>query len=230
MVRDGYFYGGGCLLAAVIVAWLTAWPYSVPLLLLSAFFLWFFRDPERQITTLPGAVVSPGDGKVTDVSIVTSGGISRNRISIFLSVFDVHVNRSPIAGVIREVRYQRGKFLNAMGAHSAEENEQNIVTVEGEGRTVIFKQIAGLIARRIVFNLKVGDPVARGERVGLIKFGSRVDVLFDRDAAIEVKPGDRVKGGATILALLPIMQRPAVPTETRQAASLQDMEAGTWKS
>jgi phosphatidylserine decarboxylase len=102
------------------------------------------------------------------------------------------------------VRYQRGKFLNAMGAQSAEENEQNIVAVEGEGRTVVFKQIAGLIARRIVFNFKVGDQVARGQRVGLIKFGSRVDILFDRDAAIQVKIGDRVKGGATVLALLPV--------------------------
>ncbi|MFZ0799861.1 MAG: phosphatidylserine decarboxylase, partial [Terriglobales bacterium] len=111
-----------------------------------------------------------------------------------------------IAGVIRGVRYQRGKFLNAMGAKSAEENEQNIVTVEGEGRTVIFKQIAGLIARRIVFDFKVGDQLARGQRVGLIKFGSRVDVLFDRDAAIQVKPGDRVKGGATVLAILPVTQ------------------------
>jgi phosphatidylserine decarboxylase len=218
MVRDGYFYGVGCLLAAVIVAWLAAWPYSVPVLLLAAFFLWFFRDPERQIPTLPGAVVSPGDGKVTDVSAVTSGGTSRNRISIFLSVFDVHVNRSPIAGVIREVRYQHGKFLNAMGEHSAEENEQNIVTVEGDGRTVIFKQIAGLIARRIVFNFKVGDQVACGERVGLIKFGSRVDVLFDRDAAIEVKPGDRVKGGATILALLPVAQPVSAGTAVEREA------------
>jgi phosphatidylserine decarboxylase len=210
MVRDGYFYGAGCLIAAVIIAWLAAWPYAVPVLLLGAFFLWFFRDPERQIPTLPGAIVSPGDGKVTDVSLVTSGGTPRNRISIFLSVFDVHVNRSPIGGVIRDVRYQRGKFLNAMQANSAEENEQNIVTVEGQiegqGRTVIFKQIAGLIARRIVFNFKVGDHVACGERVGLIKFGSRVDVLFDRDAAIQVKLGDRVKGGATVLALLPVTQ------------------------
>jgi phosphatidylserine decarboxylase len=204
MVRDGYFYGLGCLLAAGVIVWLVAWPYAVPVLLLAAFFLWFFRDPERQIPTLPGALVSPGDGKVTDVSVVTSGGLSRHRISIFLSVFDVHVNRSPIAGVIRDVRYQRGKFLNAMSDHSAEENEQNIVTVEGEGRTVIFKQIAGLIARRIVFNFSVGDPVACGQRVGLIKFGSRVDVLFDRDAEIQVKPGDRVKGGATVLALLPV--------------------------
>ena len=147
---------------------------------------------------------------MTDVSLVTSGGTPRNRISIFLSVFDVHVNRSPIGGVIRDVRYQRGKFLNAMTANSAEENEQNIVTVEGQiegqGRTVIFKQIAGLIARRIVFDFKVGDHVACGERVGLIKFGSRVDVLFDRDAAIQVKLGDRVKGGATVLAVLPVTQ------------------------
>src|SRR4030081_3868306 len=143
MIRCGYLYGAGCLLAAVIIAWLAAGPYAVPVFLLGAFFLWFFRDPERQIPALRGAIVSPGDGKVTDVSLVTSGGTPWNRISIFLSVFDVHVNRSPIAGVIRDVRYQRGKFLNAMTANSAEENEQNIVTVEGqiEGqvRTVIFK-------------------------------------------------------------------------------------------
>jgi phosphatidylserine decarboxylase len=225
MVRDGYFYGAGCGLAAVMVAWLAAWPYAVPVLLLGAFFLWFFRDPERQIPETAGdivPIVSPGDGKVTDVSVVasdgTSGGTTRNRISIFLSVFDVHVNRSPIAGVIRDVRYRRGKFLNAMGAHSADENEQNIVTVEGDGRTVIFKQIAGLIARRIVFNFKVGDHVARGERVGLIKFGSRVDVLFDPDAAIQVKIGDRVKGGATVLAVLLVRQPvPAGTAAEREA-------------
>ena len=204
MVRDGYFYGAGCLTAAALLVWLTAWPYAVPVLLLGAFILWFFRDPERQIPQAGGAVVSPGDGKVTDVSIVTFDGASRKRISIFLSVFDVHVNRSPIAGVIRNVRYQHGKFLNAMGANSAEENEQNVVTVEGEGHTVVFKQIAGLIARRIVFDRKVGDQVARGERIGLIKFGSRVDVLLDRDAQIQVKPGDRVQGGASVLALLPV--------------------------
>src|SRR5208282_3893968 len=211
MVRDGYFYGIGCAIAAALIAWLAAWPYAVPVLLLGAFCLWFFRDPERQIPDLPGAIVSPGDGKVTGVSTITSAEGPRARISIFLSVFDVHVNRSPIAGIIRDGRYQRGKFLNAMAADSAEENEQNIVTVEGEGRTVIFKQIAGLIARRIVFDLKVGDTVARGQRVGLIKFGSRVDVVFDRDAAIQVKTGDRVKGGATVLALLPVTQPVAQP-------------------
>ncbi len=211
MVRDGYFYGLGCILAAGVIAWMAAWPYAIPILLLAAFFLWFFRDPERQIPSLSGAVVSPGDGKVTDVSLVAVGGNQLTRISIFLSVFDVHVNRSPVAGVIRDVRYQRGKFLNAMSSHSAEENEQNIVTVEGEGRTVIFKQIAGLIARRIIFNFKVGDSIARGQRVGLIKFGSRVDVLFDSDAAIQVKPGDRVKGGASVLALLPVARQVTPP-------------------
>jgi phosphatidylserine decarboxylase len=205
MVRDGYLYGAGSLLAAVLLFWLTAWPYAVPVLLLGAFCLWFFRDPERQVPQSAGAVVSPGDGKVTDVSVVTSAGASQQRISIFLSVFNVHVNRSPIAGVIRDVRYQRGKFLNAMGANSAEENEQNVVTVEGGGHTVVFKQIAGLIARRIVFTRKVGDHVARGERIGLIKFGSRVDVLLDRNASVQVKVGDRLQGGASVLALLPVV-------------------------
>jgi len=216
MVRDGYFYGISSVLAAALIAWLAAWPYAVPVLLLGAFCLWFFRDPDRQIPNAPGAIVSPGDGKITDVSTLTIPTGRHSRISIFLNVFDVHVNRSPISGVIRDVRYQRGKFLNAMGPNSADENEQNIITVEGESRTVVFKQIAGLIARRIVFNLKVGDPVARGQRVGLIKFGSRVDVLFDCDAKIQVKPGDRVKGGATVLAVLPIAQ-PVAANPEREA-------------
>ena len=218
MVRDGYFYGVGSLLAAGVIIWLAAWPYAIPVLLVGAFCLWFFRDPERQIPTLPGAIVSPGDGKVTDISVINSAGTQQTRISIFLSVFNVHVNRSPIAGVIRDVRYQRGKFINAMAANSAEENEQNIVTVEGEGRTVIFKQIAGLIARRIIFNYKVGDRVACGQRVGLIKFGSRVDVVFDTDAAIQVKLGDCVKGGATVLAVLPAAQPLAAGTAAQREA------------
>ena len=212
MVRDGYFYGFGSVLAAALVAWLAGWPYAIPILLLGAFFLWFFRDPEREIPATPGAVVSPGDGKVTDVAPLTLDGVARYRISIFLSVFDVHVNRSPIAGIIRDVRYQRGKFVNAMSAHSAEENEQNIVTVEGGGRTVVFKQIAGLIARRIVFNFRAGEHVDCGQRVGLIKFGSRVDVVFDRDAAVQVKVGDRVRGGSSVLAILPFAhERVSVP-------------------
>ena len=117
-------------------------------------------------------------------------------------MFNVHVNRSPIAGVIRDVRYQRGQYLNAMNKASAELNEQNIVTVEGDGQKVVFKQIAGLLARRIVFYPKVGDRLERGQRVGLIKFGSRVDVLLDASAHINVKIGDHVKGGASVLAYL----------------------------
>jgi len=133
---------------------------------------------------------------------VTTGNETQTRISIFLSVFDVHVNRSPATCVIRDVRYQRGQFLNAMNTASAEQNEQNIVTVEGDGQRVVFKQIAGLLARRIVFYPRVGDRLERGQRVGLIKFGSRVDVVLDSSARVNVKIGDRVKGGATVLAYL----------------------------
>jgi phosphatidylserine decarboxylase len=202
MVRDGYFYALVLIAAAVLVGWFAQPGWAVVPLLLAVFFLWFFRDPERAIPDSAGAVVSPGDGKVTDASIVTVGSEKQVRISIFLSVFDVHVNRSPIAGVVREVRYQRGKFLNAMNQASAEQNEQNIVRVEGDGQVVVFKQIAGLLARRIVFHPKVGDRLERGQRVGLIKFGSRVDVLCDAAAALQVKVGDRVRGGASVLAYL----------------------------
>jgi phosphatidylserine decarboxylase len=200
MVRDAYFYAVPLLLAGLLMAWLTSPAWGTPAWLLAAFCLWFFRDPERVVPDTPGAIVSPGDGKVTDVSRIVVNGAERLRVSIFLNVFNVHVNRSPIGGVIRDVRYQKGKFLNAMGANSAEENEQNIVTVEGEGQTVIFKQIAGLIARRIVFYQKIGDRVARGERVGLIKFGSRVDVVMDAGVQPAVKVGDHVKGASSILA------------------------------
>ena len=202
MVRDGYLYAAPLLAAAILLGWLTSPVWAIIPVLLACFFLWFFRDPERAIPQDPGAIVSPGDGKVTDVSTITVGGQQQTRLSIFLNVFNVHVNRSPIAGVIRDIRYQRGKYLNAMNVASADQNEQNIVTVEGDGQTVIFKQIAGLLARRIVFHPKVGDRLERGQRVGLIKFGSRVDVIFDPSASVNVKIGDHVKGGATVLAYL----------------------------
>src|SRR5579871_6040086 len=202
MVRDGYFYAFPLIAAGVLLGWLTNPFWAIIPGLLALFFLWFFRDPERTIPQEVGAVVSPGDGKVTDVSTVTVGNDQQLRMSIFLSVFNVHVNRSPITGVIRAVRYQRGKYLNAMNVASAEQNEQNIVAVEGDGQMVIFKQIAGLLARRIVFYPKVGDRLERGQRVGLIKFGSRVDVLMDASARVNVKVGDHVKGGVTVLAYL----------------------------
>lgn len=209
MVRDGYYYGFALIAAAVLLGWLTRPAWAIIPVLLALFFLWFFRDPERSIPVETGAVVSPADGKVTDVSVIDVGKNKQLRLSIFLSVFDVHVNRTPISGVVREIRYQRGKFMNAMDAASAEENEQNIVTVEGDGQRVILKQIAGLLARRIVFNPKVGDPVERGQRVGLIKFGSRCDVVMDASARPSVKIGDRVKGGSSVLAYLPTQQRQA---------------------
>ena len=213
MVRDGYYYALACLAAAPLLAWLTLPALAAIPILLGVFFLWFFRDPDREIPADALAVVSPADGKVTDVSPTLLGGQPSTRISIFLNVFNVHVNRSPVSGVITAVNYRRGKFGNAMGEISAEENEQNIVTVQGDCGTVVFKQIAGLLARRIVFTRKVGDVVARGERVGLIKFGSRVDVLLPSAAAIQVKVGDYVAGGSSVLALVPV----AVPATLRSA-------------
>jgi phosphatidylserine decarboxylase len=206
MVRDGFYYSGGMLLAALAAGRLGGWPWAIAPLLLAAFFLWFFRDPERQVPQQEGAVVSPADGKVTAVTAVAVAGVPHVRISIFLNVFDVHVNRSPIAGVIEAVEYRRGKFGNALGAVSAEQNEQNIVTLRGGGYTVVFKQIAGLLARRIVFSKKPGDQVMRGERVGLIKFGSRTDVLLPATAELQVKIGDHVYGGSSVLARLPVPQ------------------------
>jgi phosphatidylserine decarboxylase len=220
MVRDGIYYALACILVAVLIGWLTVWPLAVIPLLLAAFFLWFFRDPERAIPGIPGGIVSPGDGKVTDVSVVQIEGRPRTRISVFLNVFNVHVNRSPISGVISKVEYRKGKFGNAIGAISAELNEQNICTVRGEdGEEVTFKQIAGLIARRIVFTKREGDKLLRGERVGLIKFGSRVDVVFSPDAHVAVKVGDHVKGGSTILATLPTSTTNTVLTGAQQERS-----------
>lgn len=203
MVRDGYYYGFAGVAVAVVLGWLTVPALAVIPLLLGAFCVWFFRDPERQTPSYAGAIVSPADGKVTEVSVVSVAGESCSRISIFLNVFNVHVNRSPIGGVVTDVTYQHGKFGNAMDAVSAEQNEQNIITVRGDAGTVIFKQIAGLIARRIVCTVKVDDVVTCGQRVGLIKFGSRVDVILPSTAEIKVKVGDHVAGGSAILAVVP---------------------------
>jgi phosphatidylserine decarboxylase len=213
MVRDGYYYGLAALVVAVLVGYFVHPAVAVVPVLLGAFFLWFFRDPERKIPTEPGAIVSPADGKVTSVAETIVNGRPQTRISIFLNVFNVHVNRTPIGGVIRSVEYRKGKFHNAMGAGTSDDNEQNIVAVEGEGQTVVFKQIAGLLARRIVFNHKVGDTVVRGQRIGLIKFGSRCDVIFDTSAVVKVKVGDKVAGGSSVLAFAPV-SAPTISTQT----------------
>ena len=222
MVRDGYYYALGSLVAAGLLAWLAAPLWAIIPLALGAFCAWFFRDPDRQIPAAAGAIVSPGDGRVTDIMAIEVEGRGRTRISIFLSVFDVHVNRSPIGGVVREVQYRKGQFKNAMGAASADGNEQNIVTVDDGAQTVVFKQIAGLIARRIIFTKRVGDTVARGERIGLIKFGSRCDVIFDAAASVQVKIGQHVAGGSSILALAPVTQ----PADRRNELTGAQREQG----
>jgi phosphatidylserine decarboxylase len=208
MVLDGYIYGLSLLAVAGFLAWATGnWAWGIAPVLLAAFFLWFFRDPQRRIPGAPGLIVAPGDGRVTETATISTPVGPRQRISIFLSVFNVHVNRSPIGGVLSRVEYRKGEYLNAMNPVSADRNEQNAVTVKGEGFEVTFKQIAGLLARRIVFNFAEGDTVERGQRVGLIKFGSRVDVVLPVEAVLRVKVGQNVKGGESVLASMPDGER-----------------------
>jgi phosphatidylserine decarboxylase len=197
MVRDGIYYALAFAAAGTLAFWLAGPLSAAPFFLVGAFCAWFFRDPERALPVGPVAL-SPADGRV--MSVVAEGD-RQTRISIFLNIFDVHVNRSPITGVIADVTYQRGKFLVASRGIASAENEQNIITIRADdGTVVVIKQIAGLIARRIVCTKKVGDSVQAGERVGLIKFGSRVDVVFGPEWRVEVSPGSRVSAGSSVLA------------------------------
>jgi phosphatidylserine decarboxylase len=209
MVRDGLFYGLGLLCVAALVWLMTHLLWMiVPPILLAAFFLWFFRDPNRSVPTTPGVVVSPADGKIHEAEWIETRSGTRLRISIFLNVFDVHVNRVPVSGTVTGVEYREGAFRNAMDAESATHNEQTNIVVDTGTHVVVFRQIAGLLARRIVCNLKVGERVERGARMGLIKFGSRTDLLLPGGSMLKVSKGQRVKGGSTILAELP-------PSESR---------------
>lgn len=204
MVRDGFFYALGLGAVAVVLYMVTHSHVlmAVPLLL-AAFFLWFFRDPARTIPSGSGKIVSPADGMVTEAEWIETTSGSRLRLSIFLSVFDVHVNRSPVSGIVRKVEFRQGQFMNAMKPESVLNNEQTLIVIDAGGYDVSMKLIAGLLARRIVCNLKPGDRVERGQRIGLIKFGSRVDVLLPAEANLKVKTGSRVHGGSTVLAELP---------------------------
>jgi phosphatidylserine decarboxylase len=196
IVLDGIYYALALAAAGGLIMWAAGPWFATPLWILAGFCLYFFRDPDRAIP--PGDVaVSPADGKVVAVKPESP---TVNRISIFLNIFDVHVNRAPIAGSIDKVQYQEGKFHVASREICSDQNEQNVVTMTGNGSTVVFKQIAGLIARRIVFRKKPGDLVAAGERVGLIKFGSRVDVLLGPEWEIAVQPGMRVSAGSSVIA------------------------------
>ena len=203
MIRTGFIYASVPFLAGVLLAWKGWWLAAIVLLGLAGFALFFFRDPERVVATMPGAIVSPADGRVLAVEETTLEGVLQTQISIFLSLFDVHVNRAPIAGTLVDVRYRPGKFHVASRAQASSENEQNEIVVEGEGTRVLFKQIAGILARRIEFWNKPGDRLERGQRVGMIRFGSRVEVFFDPRYRVQVKPGEHVQGGSSILALKP---------------------------
>jgi len=203
MVKEGYYFGLPLLVlggAAYLAQWTIV---AVVLVCLALFVFSFFRDPERVIPSEPGAIVSPGDGRVVVVTDEEDGGRPGKRISIFLAVWNVHVNRAPAAGVITKMEYRPGKFLAAMRERASMENEQNVFTLSTDAGDMVFKQIAGLIARRVVSWKQEGERVARGERIGLVRFGSRVDVWMPKDAEILVRVGENVRGGSSVLARWP---------------------------
>jgi len=203
MVKEGFYFGIPPLVLGG-VAFLAHWTILGILLVgLAAFVFSFFRNPERSIPAEPGAVVSPADGRVVVVTDEENAGRAGKRISIFLAIWNVHVNRAPAAGIISKLEYRPGKFLAAMREKASVENEQNIIALSTDAGEMTFKQIAGLIARRVVCWKKEGDRVARGERIGLVRFGSRVDVWMPKEAEILVRLGDNVKGGSTVVARWP---------------------------
>jgi len=224
MVKEGYYFGLPLLVlggAAYLAQWTIA---AIVLVCLAIFVFSFFRDPERVIPAEPGAIVSPGDGRVVVVTDEEDAGRPGKRISIFLAVWNVHVNRAPAAGVITKMEYRPGKFLAAMRERASMENEQNVFTLSTDAGELVFKQIAGLIARRVVSWKKEGERVARGERIGLVRFGSRVDVWVPKDAEILVKLGENVKGGSSVLARWPAkitsMDASNQQTSNREALSV----------
>src|SRR5271169_1748482 len=203
MVREGYTFGLPLLVLGGVF-YLLQWNFAAVVLVLLALFVFsFFRNPERVIPAEAGAVVSPGDGRVVVVTDEDNAGRPGKRVSIFLAVWNVHVNRSPAAGTITKMEYRPGKFLAAMRERASMENEQNVFTLSTESGELVFKQIAGLIARRVVSWKKPGEKVTRGERIGLVRFGSRVDLWVPKDAEILVKVGENVKGGSSVLARWP---------------------------
>jgi phosphatidylserine decarboxylase len=203
MVTEGYIFAAGPLLlgaAGVALGWRII---GCALIFLGLFILYFFRDPDRRIPGGDGDVVSPADGRVVVIADEPFSGRQGTRISIFLAVWNVHVQRAPLAGRIAEVEYRPGRFYAAMRARASEENEQNVFRLETPAGEVMFKQIAGWIARRVVSWKKSGDVVSRGERVGMIRFGSRVDLWLPAGAEIRIRKGQNVAGGSTIVARWP---------------------------
>jgi phosphatidylserine decarboxylase len=211
MVKEGYYFGLPLLLIGG-AAFFLHWRLAAYLFMFLALFVFsFFRDPDRVTPSDPGAIVSPGDGRVVVVQDEDYAGKPGKRVSIFLAVWNVHVNRSPAAGRITKMEYRPGKFVAAMRANASSENEQNVFTLSTDAGELMFKQIAGLIARRVVSWKKAGDTVARGERIGLVRFGSRVDLWVPQQAQILVKVGQNVKGGSSVLASWPALKNNSVP-------------------
>ena len=203
MVRDGYKFVFPLLLLGIAAAAL-GWRVTAALLLVvCAGVAFFFRDPERVPPSESGVVVSPADGRIMEITDEIVAGCPGRRISIFLSIWDVHVNRSPMAGRFVEVEYRTGRFYNAMRSRASVENEQNIIRLQTERGEMIFKQIAGAIARRVVCWKAPGESVKLGERIGLIRFGSRMDVWLPQGAQVVARIGEHVSGGVSVLARWP---------------------------
>ncbi|HKG77895.1 MAG TPA: phosphatidylserine decarboxylase family protein [Pyrinomonadaceae bacterium] len=199
IVKESIPYISVPVVLAVAAAVLGFWYVAAFLIVVALFMAFFFRDPKRVPPSDPDVVVSPADGKVTRVGPVAQGADSPTVISIFLSPLDVHINRSPIPGKIVDVRYSPGKFLMATNEKASLVNEQNALTIQGEKITVVCKQIAGILARRVVCWKGKGDNLGLGERFGMIKFSSRTDVLLPANVRVTVKEGERVRGGTTVI-------------------------------
>jgi phosphatidylserine decarboxylase len=199
IVRESIPYIVVPLLLAVAVTAFGLWYVGLLLLLVALFMAFFFRDPKREPPNDPDVVVSPADGRITRIESAAGQANSPTLISIFLSPLDVHINRAPIPGKIIDVVYSPGKFLMATNENASAVNEQNALTIQGEKITVVCKQIAGILARRIVCWKHAGDRLNLGERFGMIKFSSRTDVLLPANVKVTVAEGDRVRGGITVI-------------------------------
>jgi phosphatidylserine decarboxylase len=200
MAREGYPYVVVPILLALLAAGFGYWPVSIPFVILAAFMAFFFRDPKRTAPSDAAVIVSPADGRVTRIELLSPEDPQSPRVvSIFLSPFDVHVNRAPLSGTITDVSYTRGRFLMATKEEASLVNEQNALTIRGERITIVCKQIAGILARRIVCWKRAGDQLSLGERFGLIKFSSRTDLILPPEVEVTVEKGTRVRGGVTIV-------------------------------
>jgi phosphatidylserine decarboxylase len=196
----------GAFVPAALVAWLGHTVWALPLAVLGAFFLYFFRDPERQTAGTSADVISPADGRVVIAGDAVRDAAPPGRwrqISIFLSPMDVHVNRAPISGRVTKVEYRPGKFLPAYRREAASDNERNEVWIDHQGQTIVCRQVVGILARRIVCRVKTGAELRAGQRFGVMKFGSRIDLYLPEESTLRVSVGDRVRSGVTVLATLP---------------------------